>query len=150
MNSGIEFHIWGNEEFYTQKYFESYPNLQYHGSFNSLDGLKDVFNSIDSLILVSTHSEGLPISLLEAQAAGIPWIASAIGGISDLKTYNDLNILIPQNASYDEIKELVLEFRKSLIEYKSLPVLENIKNYELHYSNAAVSKLWQNLFYDFD
>jgi glycosyltransferase involved in cell wall biosynthesis len=150
INSGIEFHIWGKEEFYNKKYFESYPNLQYHGSFNSLDGLKDVYDSIDGLILVSTHSEGLPISLLEAQAAGIPWIASEIGGISDLKTNDDINFLIPQNATYDEIKELILEFRKSLIEYKSLPVIENIKNYELHYSNATVSKLWKKIFYDFD
>jgi glycosyltransferase involved in cell wall biosynthesis len=149
-DEGIEFHIWGKEEYYTQKHFDLYPNIKYHGSYNSLDGLNTVFNSIDGLILISTHSEGLPISLLEAQAAGIPWISSAIGGISDLKTNDDINFLIPQNATYDEIKELILKFKKSLIEYKSLPVIENIKNYELHYSNEAVSKLWKNLFYDFD
>lgn len=57
-------------------------------------------NSVDVLLVpsietVSGDKEGLPVVILEALAAGLPIIASDIGGINDGVIHNKTGILIP-------------------------------------------------------
>ena len=54
----------------------------------------DLLNAMDIFVLPS-YSEGLSLALLEAMAAGMPVIATAVGGTPEVVTDGDNGLLIP-------------------------------------------------------
>jgi glycosyltransferase involved in cell wall biosynthesis len=57
----------------------------------SLLGSSDVF-------VLATNFEMLPISILEAMRAGLPVIASRVGGISEVVIDGETGLLVPRNS----------------------------------------------------
>ncbi len=47
-----------------------------------LEGVETFYNAVDCLCLPS-HSEGYPLSLIEAQACGLPVVATRVGGVPE-------------------------------------------------------------------
>jgi glycosyltransferase involved in cell wall biosynthesis len=45
--------------------------------------LKPAYSDLDVLV-ISSHNEGTPVSLIEALAAGVPVVSTAVGGVPDL------------------------------------------------------------------
>lgn len=78
----------------------------------------DQFLAAIDLFALPSLSEGLPISLLEAMAAGKPVIASAAGGIPEVIDHNSSGILVPAADSIELGKSIVelLGNRDKLIE----------------------------------
>jgi len=58
-------------------------------------------NRVDAFINVSS-SEGIPVSIMEAQSCGIPVIASGVGGTPEIVS-NDVGILLSKNPTPQEI-----------------------------------------------
>ena len=52
-------------------------------------------NTMDAFVL-SSHYEGLPISIIEAMSAGLPIVASDVGGVSELVHHNQNGYLFPE------------------------------------------------------
>jgi glycosyltransferase involved in cell wall biosynthesis len=50
------------------------------------------------LFVLSSVSEGLPMTLLEAMAAGLPVVSTDVGGISELVTRNETGLLVPSQS----------------------------------------------------
>jgi glycosyltransferase involved in cell wall biosynthesis len=55
----------------------------------------ELLRAMDCFVLASTRTEGVPQSLLQAFAAGVPVVASAIGGIPEIVEDGETGILVP-------------------------------------------------------
>jgi colanic acid/amylovoran biosynthesis glycosyltransferase len=62
-------------------------------------------NCVDVFINVSS-SEGIPVSIMEAQSCGIPVIATAVGGNPEIVS-NDVGILLSKNPTPQEIADAI-------------------------------------------
>jgi glycosyltransferase involved in cell wall biosynthesis len=140
----IEFHIWGEGVAYPSSFFDTYSNITYHGSFSGIDGLSDVITSIDALLLISTHPEGLPISLLEAMSAGLPWLATDQGGIPDIALDKNSTRVIPVTSSYLEIKVAVASFAIDIKKGKVSSAIQK-ELYSNFFSPSALISQWQEV-----
>ncbi len=58
------------------------------------DDIPDLLAALDIFVLPS-HSEGVSLALLEAMAAGLPVIATRVGGLPEVVTDGDNGLLIP-------------------------------------------------------
>ena len=56
--------------------------------------IPDLLSALDIFVLPS-HSEGVSLALLEAMAAGLPVIATAVGGLPEVVTDGENGLLIP-------------------------------------------------------
>ena len=56
--------------------------------------LAQVYGDLDVLVSCS-HNEGMPISLIEAMAAGCPVVATNVGGVPDLIDDHQTGLLVP-------------------------------------------------------
>lgn len=59
-----------------------------------LRDLRPVYSDLDALVL-SSDNEGTPVSILEALAAGVPVIATAVGGVPDVLQQGQRGRLVP-------------------------------------------------------
>ena len=55
----------------------------------------ELLRAMDCFVLASTRTEGVPQSLLQAFAAGVPAVATAIGGIPEVVIDGETGILVP-------------------------------------------------------
>ncbi|MFY1111928.1 MAG: glycosyltransferase [Methanosarcinaceae archaeon] len=84
-------------------------NYNLFGYFPKEDVLKYYEeNSIDVFINVS-KSEGIPVSIMEAQSYGVPVIATAVGGTPEIVS-NDVGILLDKNPTSKEISDAICTF----------------------------------------
>jgi glycosyltransferase involved in cell wall biosynthesis len=56
--------------------------------------IPDLLQAMDVFVLPS-HSEGVSLALLEAMAAGLPVIASRVGGLPEVVRHEENGLLIP-------------------------------------------------------
>lgn len=59
------------------------------------EDVPDLLSAMDCFVLASTRTEGVPQSLLQALAAGVPVVASAVGGIPEVILDGATGLLVP-------------------------------------------------------
>jgi glycosyltransferase involved in cell wall biosynthesis len=98
----ITWKIWGPEAAYRAQDFAQLSNVTYCGAFSPESGSRSALSQMDCYCLFSTHPEGIPVSLLEVQAAGKPWIATRQGGIPEL-AHDPASCVLISLEDYDEV-----------------------------------------------
>jgi glycosyltransferase involved in cell wall biosynthesis len=53
------------------------------------------FYALADVLALPSHSEGSPLVLLEAMAAGVPVVATAVGGVPEVATDGETALLVP-------------------------------------------------------
>ena len=59
--------------------------------------MAEVYSDLDVLV-ISSHSEGTPVPIIEALAAGCPVVATNVGGVSDLLAWTGCEMVRPGDA----------------------------------------------------
>jgi len=73
------------------------------------------FNAGMDIICLTSHNEGTPVSLIEAQASGLPVISTNVGGVLNVVKNNQTGFVIDKNDLDSYVEKLLV-----LIENKSL------------------------------
>lgn len=100
--------------------------------------------SVSDVYISAAHREGLSLSVLEAMAAGLPVIATDVGGVRDLAQEN--GILIQdndENGLYAAMKEL--RDNRELRKVKSRKSLEMVQDYSASEMARQYSMLYDAL-----
>ncbi len=109
------------------------------------------FNAAMDIICLTSNNEGTPVSLIEAQAANLPIVATDVGGVRDVVLPDDTAFLVPKNdtALFAEKLLTLIEdekirrkmsqngwnFVKANFDYSSL-----VQNMEMYYRKLLKSK----------
>jgi len=92
--AGITWHIHGSGDAYPKEFFRPYPNIAYHGAFTGAREHARALLALDAAVLFSAHNEGMPLSLIEAMSAGLPWLATDQGGTREIAVGDANSIVI--------------------------------------------------------
>ncbi|UZP66669.1 glycosyltransferase [Desulfovibrio mangrovi] len=123
------------------------PNVRWEmpGRFN-LDEIKQYYktHAVDSHILIS-ELEGLPKSIMEAQALGVPSVATKVGGVADIVNENT-GIMIPRDFSQHEFAAAL----DGIVSFRDDAVREKIQKYcEEYFSENNSRKFIDEIFWRF-
>lgn len=103
----IEWHIHGEGPAYPASCFEGRSRVYYHGPYRSAEQHRKILEGLDAVILLSTHNEGMPLSLIEAMSAGLPWVATDRGGTKELAVDAQASlVLAPERTTEELVPEL--------------------------------------------
>jgi len=93
---------------------------------------------------LSSKTEGLPLSLLEAMATGVPVISTSVGGIPDLIVHGVSGALVPAGDQEALFRQLL-----SLVSYPTAALQWGIAGHELvkrSYSLASMAERYRDLY----
>lgn len=75
--------------------------------------IKDIatFNAGMDIICLSSDNEGTPVSLIEAQASGLPVISTDVGGVKDILSEGETGFIVPKKdaKAFAEKLQLLIE-----------------------------------------
>ena len=137
----VSWQIYGAGPDYTAEYFHAYPNICYHGSYPDLAGYGRTLLDLDALALFSQHNEGMPLSLIEAMSAGLPWIASDRGGTRELARDAANCVLVQNPADLDACLRDTLELVQRL-RTGATSRLRQRAVYDRYFAANVVAKQW--------
>lgn len=106
----------------------------------------------DIFVLPSIY-EGMPLTILEAMAAGCPVVASAVGGVPEIVTHGATGFLFPSNDKTSMVNYILELLQNSILRKKfgeqaqktaiKFDIKETVKKYEELYISQW-EKYWQN------
>lgn len=143
--SDIRWHIHGEGKDYPPSFFAPYLNVAYHGRFSGAEDYARILDNLNAAVLFSTHSEGMPLSLIEAMSAGLPWIASDRGGTAELMLAPGNCRLLSSEPGYEETAAAVLNLAEFIRSHR-VSRIDQRQAYEDYFSFPVVAKQWEDFF----
>lgn len=111
-------------------------NVKFLGNINGQE-LIETFKNSDIYILPTTHGEGMPTSLLEAMAFGLPVIARPNGGLIDFFENGKMGWLI-NSTDPDDFSHKILELVSNMSLYNQIKQF-NYRYAKKHFMASIVS-----------
>ena len=104
------------------------------------DKLKNAFQESSIYILPTSHGEGMPTSVLEAMAFGLPVVTRPVGGLKDFFEDSKMGFLVDSLDPKDFIDKIEKLLANPIL-------LQQISNFNYMYANKnfLASKVAQNL-----
>jgi glycosyltransferase involved in cell wall biosynthesis len=104
-----------------------------------------VYSALDALVL-SSNNEGLPVSLIEAMAAGVPVVSTSVGGVPDLLDGGQLGAVVPPGDAQGMAAGIV----RALTDPAARAVAEKartvtLQQYDIRQSVAQTDALYRRL-----
>lgn len=137
----IAWHVHGAGAAFPPSYFADFPNVVYHGPYASGPQQARILQSLDALVLFSAHNEGMPLSLLEAMSAGVPWIATDRGGTREMAVSEANCIVVEDSPSLETLANAVREMANRLRSGVTSRQ-EQRRVYDRYFSPTVVSHAW--------
>ncbi|HYD84815.1 MAG TPA: glycosyltransferase family 4 protein, partial [Opitutus sp.] len=137
----LTWHIHGSGAAYPAEFFASYPNVVYHGAYTAGSQQAAILESLDALVLFSTHNEGMPLSLMEAMSAGLPWIATDRGGTREMAVSEENCLVVDAPHDTEKLAAAVREMA-ARIRRGATSRDEQRRAYDRLFAPPVVAELW--------
>lgn len=100
-----------------------------------------IYLKASDCFVMSSLAEGMPLSILEAMAAGLPVISTAVGGIPEIIPDDSYGLLVPPG-DVDALKDAMVSYlEKDDIDLSEISKRAKNRIYEKYTHDIAVSKL---------
>lgn len=97
---------------------QSNVTFRFHGHVPNPE-IAAIYQQYGAQLFITTSStEGLPVTLMEAYAMGLPVVATAVGGIPEMLTDGDTGFLLPANPTAQQVADHILRYVKLSCEEK--------------------------------
>jgi colanic acid/amylovoran biosynthesis glycosyltransferase len=103
--------------------------FEFRGAIKNQDLIRFYQQNFVDLFVSSSLSEGIPVTMMEAQSFGIPIVAPDVGGVAEIVN-DDTGILLPAGATAAEIA-------------KAIETLLNLPEKQLDLLRAKARKQWE-------
>ena len=107
---------------------KDYPTLKDRITFTSWIKEMEQFYPAMDLICLTSLNEGTPVSLIEAQAAGIPVISTSVGGVKDVISHLETGYILSSHSAH-ELASVIVEL--SMNSPLRLKMSKNARNFVL-------------------
>lgn len=141
----IEWHVHGAGDAYPPARFANQPRLVYHGAYSSPAEHAAAMLELDAAVLFSTHNEGMPLSLIEAMSAGLPWLATDQGGTKELAISRENTLVAPAQAGIAELVAAVRALAGRITAGETSRVAQRAA-YDQNFAPAVVAARWLDFF----
>jgi glycosyltransferase involved in cell wall biosynthesis len=106
------------------------------------------FQNADLYLFPTNYGEGMPTSILEAMAFGLPVITRAVGGIQDFFENGKMGVLLESNSTTECAKQI-----KNILVDKKTRIKVGSYNHQFIIDNMSASKVLEkieNIYADFE
>lgn len=112
------------------------------------DSLKKLYSKEHYSVFVNiSESEGLPVSIMEACSAGLPVIATDVGGTKEIVSSNN-GILLKKDFSLEDLKKALRTFvEMDIVQYNNMSAASRKKWEEQYFSRINYQKFSDDVYY---
>lgn len=122
---------------------EAGPGVTFLGRRNDIPAL---MAAADALVM-SSQVEGLPMVLLEAGAAGLPVVSTAVGGTAEIITDGETGKLVPAR-NHDALARAMLSMMELTVQEREQLAAAAKARIETEYGLESVLDRWEQLYAD--
>ncbi len=137
----ITWHIHGSGPDYPDEYFRAYPAVRFHGPYRDLAHYGEILQRLDAVALFTQHNEGMPLSLIEALSAGLPWVATDRGGTREIAGRDAGSVLVPPPAGLPAALEATLALA-TRIRSNTTSRAARRAGYDARFAPPVVARRW--------